>query len=83
MDSKSTTLEMASAQMAPRSMADLPGPRGWPLFGNLPQMTVSRLHRDVEDWARQYGPLFRMRLGALPVLVVARHETVNAVLRAT
>lgn len=81
MDSKSTTLEMTAAQLAPRSMADLPGPRGWPLFGNLPQMTVSRLHRDVEDWARQYGPLFRLRFGALPVLVVARHETVNAVLR--
>jgi cytochrome P450 len=82
MESKSTTLERApAAQQARRSLADLPGPPAWPLFGNLPQMTASHIHRDVEDWARLYGPLFKIRFGPLPVLVVARHETVNAVLR--
>src|SRR5471032_1437772 len=82
MESKSTTLHMEpAAQLAPRSLADLPGPPGWPLLGNFPQMKAARIHRDVEGWARQYGPLFKMRFGPLPVLVVARHETVNAVLR--
>ena len=82
MESKSVTMELApDARLAPRSLADVPGPRGWPLLGNLPQMTASRIHRDVEDWARRYGPLFKLRFGPLPVLVVARHESVNAVLR--
>ncbi len=64
-----------------RNIADLPGPRPWPLAGNLPQMTQARLHQDVEAWARQYGPLFRISFGRTPMLVVASHELVSAVLR--
>lgn len=82
MESKTTALPaalMAGRQL--RAVADLPGPPGWPVLGNLPQMKTERIHRDVEDWARQYGPLFRLRFGPLPVLVVADHEAVNAILR--
>jgi cytochrome P450 len=66
---------------AVRPMSQLPGPRGWPLLGNLPQMKPSRVHRVVEDWSRRHGGLFRVRFGRTPVLVVADHETVAAVLR--
>lgn len=64
-----------------RNIADLPGPRPWPLAGNLPQMTQARLHLDVEAWARQYGPLFKITFGRTPMLVVASHELVSTVLR--
>jgi len=64
-----------------RNIADLPGPRPWPLAGNLPQMTQARLHQDVEAWARQYGPLFKITFGRTSMLVVASHELVSAVLR--
>jgi cytochrome P450 len=64
-----------------RHIADLPGPRPWPLAGNLPQITPTRLHQDLEGWARQYGPLFKMSFGRTQMLVVASHELVNAVLR--
>ncbi|MYM35677.1 cytochrome P450 [Duganella sp. FT94W] len=64
-----------------RHMHDLPGPRPWPLVGNLPQMRPPRIHQDVEAWARQYGSLFRMTFGRTPLLVVADHELVSAVLR--
>ena len=64
-----------------RRIEDLPGPRGWPLLGNLPQFRISRIHRDVEAWSRTYGPLFRIGFGRTTVLVVADHETVLAVLR--
>jgi cytochrome P450 len=64
-----------------RHMNDLPGPRPWPLAGNLPQMRPLRIHQDVEAWSKQYGPLFTIRFGRTPILVVSSHELVNAVLR--
>ncbi|MYN28870.1 cytochrome P450 [Duganella levis] len=64
-----------------RHITDLPGPRPWPLAGNLPQITPTRLHQDLEGWARQYGPLFKISFGRTQMLVVASHELVNAVLR--
>jgi cytochrome P450 len=64
-----------------RSLEDLPGPRGWPLLGNVLQVKFSRIHRDMEAWSREYGPVFFVKLGPTPVLVVADHETVVAVLR--
>lgn len=64
-----------------REIAELPGPRGWPVLGNMPQMKVDRVHQDVERWAAEYGPLFRIRLGPTTMLVVADHELLGAVLR--
>jgi len=64
-----------------RQLADLPGPRGWPVFGNSLQIKLARIHRDFERWSRQYGPLFRVRLGRSQVLAIADHELINAVLR--
>lgn len=64
-----------------RRIADLPGPRPWPLVGNLLQLRPLRFHQDVEAWCRQYGPLFRMTFGPKHVLVVADHQLVTAVLR--
>ncbi|WP_229259357.1 cytochrome P450 [Duganella aceris] len=70
-----------SPAIALRRIADLPGPRPWPLAGNLPQIRPLRLHQDVEAWSREYGPLFRIAFGSRPVLVVSSHELVGAVLR--
>ena len=46
-----------------RRIHDLPGPRGWPLLGNLPQIQRSQVHRHVEAWAHEFGPVFTFRLG--------------------
>jgi cytochrome P450 len=64
-----------------RRVADLPGPRRWPLLGNLPQLKPVRIHRVVEDWSRQYGGLFRIYFGRTPVLVVADPALIAGVLR--
>ena len=64
-----------------RHLSDLPGPRPWPLLGNLPQLSPTRMHRQVEAWAMQYGPLFAMRFATTPVLVVADPILVGGVLR--
>jgi cytochrome P450 len=64
-----------------RQIADLPGPKPWPLLGNLAQLRPLRIHQDVEAWSRQYGPLFRITFGKTPLLVVSGHELVSATLR--
>ena len=64
-----------------REIADLPGPRGLPLIGNLLQIERARLHQNVEAWCRVYGPYFRFSLGGRRFLVVADHEALGAALR--
>ena len=70
-----------NASPALRQIKNLPGPRAWPLVGNALQVKVSRIHRDMEQWCLRYGPLFRVYLGRQPLLVVANHQTVSALLR--
>ena len=73
----------AAAVDAPRrEVAELDGPRGWPLVGNTLQLERSQAHRIVEGWARRYGPLFRFRLGRRTLEGVAGHELIGAVMRA-
>jgi cytochrome P450 len=71
----------AAPERALRQLRDLPGPRGWPLLGNTLQVERARIHLDVERWAREFGPLFRMRLGRHDQFVIADHELLDAVMR--
>ena len=64
-----------------RQLKDLPGPRGLPLLGNTLQVKPPRIHLDVEAWAAEFGPLFRMQLGRRQQLVIADHELLGAVMR--
>ncbi|GJJ04492.1 cytochrome P450 [Duganella rhizosphaerae] len=64
-----------------RTIASLPGPRPWPLMGNLPNMKLDQIHRNVEDWSKRYGRMFKINIGPVPMLVLAGHELVNAALR--
>ncbi|MBL4799335.1 MAG: cytochrome P450 [Oleispira sp.] len=64
-----------------RQFKDLPGPRPWPLVGNSLQVKLSRLHQDIEGWAQQYGPVFKMHLGPTKVLVVADHKVEGLLLK--
>jgi cytochrome P450 len=70
-----------SAPPARRRVQDLDGPRGWPWIGNLAQIEVSRLHAQLEAWAKQYGPLYRLRFGRRDALVVARPDLIARILR--
>lgn len=64
-----------------RSIDELPGPPGLPWVGNILQVSLPRIHRDVEAWARRYGSLFRFRLGPMRILAVADHELITGLLR--
>jgi cytochrome P450 len=66
---------------AATTIAELPGPRGWPIVGNLFQMRRDVVHRSVEAWCREFGPLFRFRVGPQTIVVLADHARIAEVLR--
>ena len=64
-----------------RRIADLPGPPALPLLGSLLQVRIAQIHQTMEAWARQFGPVFQVRLGLTQLLVVADTQAVLSVLR--
>jgi len=78
-------MQVESPPLAPtqrlREIAELPGPRGLPVLGNLLQVRRSTIHQDVERWSREHGPYFRFSLGGRQLLGVADHEALHALLR--
>ena len=67
---------------ATRRIADLPGPRGLPLFGNLHQLwRIERSHLVAEAWAERYGPIVKFHVGRRLSLYVSDVEEINRVLR--
>uniref|UniRef100_A0A7S0WZP2 Cytochrome P450 n=1 Tax=Chlamydomonas leiostraca TaxID=1034604 RepID=A0A7S0WZP2_9CHLO len=67
---------------AVRVYLDLPGPEQDLILGNVRQAVASPIHRLVEQWAREYGPVYRMRFLHRTIVVVAQPEVAAAVLRA-
>jgi cytochrome P450 len=64
-----------------RTVEDLPGPRPWPLVGNLLQIDTARLHRILSNWADAFGPLYHFRIAHRNVVVVADADLISEVLR--
>jgi cytochrome P450 len=65
-----------------RSIADLPGPPGFPLLGSAHKLVpASRTHLAFEEWGRQYGPIFRVTAGPRLVVGINDAETIHAILR--
>ena len=77
----SMALEQPDHTAAPRSIAGLPGPKGVPLLGNLRQINPGRFHQSMENWAREFGPMYRFSLMKRNFVVVAERDTIAAILR--
>ncbi len=76
-----TPSSLPATAQPPRRVDQLPGPRGLPVVGNLLQIQPERLHLQMEQWCREYGPVFRLRLGARQAVVFGDHTLVQATLR--
>ena len=70
-----------TAAAATRQVADLPGPPGWPVLGNLAQIRAPEFHLQLEGWAQQFGRYYKLRMANRLVLVTADHDAVAAMLR--
>ncbi|XP_075384314.1 cytochrome P450 2W1 [Tenrec ecaudatus] len=60
-----------------------PGPRPWPLVGNLHLLDVRRLDRSLMELAERHGPVFTVHLGSQKTVVLAGFEAVRAALVGT
>ena len=83
MEAITLPLKPAAATPPPhlRDVKDLPGPRGVPVLGNLLQIDKQRVHQTVEQWSREYGPIFRFKLASRAFVAVSDHEVLQQVLR--
>lgn len=61
-------------------MAQMPGPKGIPVFGNARQIDRLRFHLSLERWAQIFGPYYRMRLTGRRIVVVSEAETITGLL---
>ncbi|MEJ7807560.1 MAG: cytochrome P450 [Telluria sp.] len=68
-------------EAARRNVDQLPGPKGVPLFGNALQFKPDGMHLQLEAWAREYGPFYKLRLGPRRIMVVADHKAIGTLLR--
>ena len=72
---------MAAIPGTVQSIADLNGPRGLPLVGNLLEINFEEFHQCLERWCDQYGPIYRFRIGPRSIVVVAEPETIKRMFR--
>ncbi|WP_077001248.1 cytochrome P450 [Variovorax sp. KK3] len=75
------TSDEPRADKPARRISELPGPRGLPLLGNALQIERERLHRQVEQWAHEYGEMYRFRIASREFVVISNPATVAGVLR--
>lgn len=73
-DAKPATLPLTDIER-------LPGPRAWPLLGNLPDIELPRIHQQLEAWALEYGPVFRIKLGRKTLVCLSDLAAIRQVLR--
>uniref|UniRef100_A0A0E0INB2 Cytochrome P450 n=1 Tax=Oryza nivara TaxID=4536 RepID=A0A0E0INB2_ORYNI len=57
-----------------------PGPRAWPVVGNLFDITLVRC-RCFMEWAGKYGPIMTVWLGTSPTIVVSTSELAREVFK--
>ncbi len=60
-----------------------PGPRPWPVVGNLLQLSQGgeNLHVTFTNWAKQYGPLIYLRLGSVHTVVASSPAMIKEFLK--
>src|SRR3954471_11733873 len=64
-----------------KTVRDLPGPKGLPLLGNLLELDLKRLHRQLEGWANQFGTIYVFQIASKPVIVFTDPEHNQTILR--
>lgn len=57
-----------------------PGPRPWPVIGNL-NLIGPLPHHSVHELSKRYGPLMSLRFGSFPVVVASSVDTARLILK--
>jgi len=75
-----TTVNEAPATRV-RQIRDLPGPSGWPVLGNALDVDPPTVHLKAEQWAREFGEAYRIRITSREFVVLSNPDTVAKILR--
>ncbi|KAJ4820197.1 Flavonoid 3'-hydroxylase [Rhynchospora pubera] len=57
-----------------------PGPKGWPILGNLPQLGT-KPHQTLYALSKTYGPLIYLRFGSVDVIVASSCQVASQFLK--
>ncbi|KAL6134725.1 hypothetical protein ACLB2K_066953 [Fragaria x ananassa] len=57
-----------------------PGPKPWPIIGNL-NLMGHLPHRSLHELSQKYGPIMQLRFGSFPVVVGSSAEMAKAFLK--
>lgn len=63
----------------PKSCREAPGPKGLPVIGNAHQLG-SQPHRQIIQWAKEYGEIYKIRLGWNDWYMICSPEAVKEIL---
>lgn len=64
-----------------RDIADLPGPRGLPLLGNLLDIDLSHFHQILERWCDEFGTFYSFSIGPRRMVVCAEPDALKRMFR--
>lgn len=77
-----STLTCPDYQAPAKKVADLPGPAGSPLLGNMRSFRDRPPHTVLENWAAQYGSMYRFSLARTNNVVITNADLIRQILRA-
>ncbi|MEQ1842441.1 MAG: cytochrome P450, partial [Verrucomicrobiales bacterium] len=81
LDQWKKTVQTAHTKPRGKSYRETPGPRGWPIIGNMLEIKRRRLHLIFQDWADKFGPLYQFSIGRRRFFAVADADLIQDILR--
>nr|QVX18579.1 flavonoid 3' hydroxylase 2 [Liquidambar formosana] len=73
-------LLLLSSHLRRRKLNLPPGPKPWPIIGNL-NLIGSLPHRSIHALSQKYGPIMQLRFGSFPVVVGSSVDMAKAFLK--
>jgi cytochrome P450 len=59
---------------------DIAGPQGRPILGNMLQLKKNSLHNILENWAHEFGSVYKIRLGKKPMIILSDTALIREIL---
>ena len=63
------------------SISQLPGPKGLPVFGNIFQLDLQKLHSILESWSDSYGKMYTFKIANKTVVAISDSALIQNILR--
>ncbi len=67
--------------LTPKTVDELPSPKGLPVVGNLLQLDLPHFHHQLENWCDELGPIFKLKMGKREIVCIADTDAINELLK--